>query len=56
MFLDDDLWLAIYLQKEKNSLIKNLMNESWKFLTEVHKFSDLPKDEIPEIVFYIRVI
>ncbi len=27
MFLDDDLWLAIYLQKEKNSLIKNLMNE-----------------------------
>ena len=24
MFLDDDLWLAIYLQKEKKSLIKNL--------------------------------
>ena len=24
MFLDDDLWLAIYLQKEKRSLIKNL--------------------------------
>ncbi len=30
------------------------MNESWKFLTEVHKFSDLPKDEIPEIVFWGR--
>ena len=27
MFLDDDLWLAIYLQKEKKSSIKNLMNE-----------------------------
>ena len=26
MFLDDDLWLAIYLQKEKNSFIKNLKN------------------------------
>tara|TARA_B100000035_G_scaffold287126_1_gene271884 strand:- start:258 stop:992 length:735 start_codon:yes stop_codon:yes gene_type:complete len=24
MFLDDDLWLAIYLQKEKKSVIKNL--------------------------------
>ena len=24
MFLDDDLWLAIYLQKEKRSFIKNL--------------------------------
>ncbi len=27
MFLDDDLWLAIYLQKEKKSAIKNLMGE-----------------------------
>ena len=27
MFLDDDLWLAIYLQKEKKSLIKNLSLE-----------------------------
>lgn len=26
MFLDDDLWLAIYLQKEKKSQIKNLIN------------------------------
>ena len=26
MFLDDDLWLAIYLQKEKKSVIKNLIN------------------------------
>tara|TARA_B110001450_G_C17625321_1_gene482900 strand:+ start:138 stop:848 length:711 start_codon:yes stop_codon:yes gene_type:complete len=26
MFLDDDLWLAIYLQKEKKSEIKNLIN------------------------------
>ena len=25
MFLDDDLWLAIYLQKEKKSKIKNLI-------------------------------
>ena len=24
MFLDDDLWLAIYLQKEKKSQIRNL--------------------------------
>ena len=28
---------------------KNLMNESWKFLTEIHNFRDLPKDDIPEI-------
>ena len=27
MFLDDDLWLAIYLQKEKKSSIRNLMND-----------------------------
>ena len=26
MFLDDDLWLAIYLQKEKNSSIENLID------------------------------
>ena len=26
MFLDDDLWLAIFLQKEKKSSIKNLIN------------------------------
>ncbi len=26
MFLDDDLWLAIYLQKEKKSVIRNLIN------------------------------
>ena len=26
MFHDDDLWLAIYLQKEKKSLIKNLIS------------------------------
>ena len=26
MFLDDDLWLALYLQKEKKSVIKNLIN------------------------------
>ena len=26
MFLDDDLWLAIYLQKLKRSSIKNLIN------------------------------
>ena len=27
MFLDDDLWLAIYLQIEKKSAIKNLISE-----------------------------
>ena len=27
MFLDDDLWMAIYLQKVKKTKIKNLMNE-----------------------------
>ena len=27
MFLDDDLWMAIYLQKEKKSLIKNLIEK-----------------------------
>lgn len=27
MFFDDDLWLAIYLQKEKKSSIKNLIGE-----------------------------
>ena len=26
MFLNDDLWLALYLQKEKKSVIKNLIN------------------------------
>ena len=30
------------------------MNESWKFLTEIHNFRDLPKDDIPEIVFWGR--
>ena len=30
MFLDDDLWLAIYLQKEKNSFIKNLKHIFYK--------------------------
>ena len=30
------------------------MNESWKFLTEIHDFRDLPKDGIPEIVFWGR--
>ena len=30
------------------------MNESWKFLTEIHDFRDLPKDDIPEIVFWGR--
>ncbi len=30
MFLDDDLWLAIYLQKEKNSIIKNLNDVFYK--------------------------
>ena len=30
------------------------MNESWKFLTEVHNFRDLPEDGIPEIVFWGR--
>ena len=27
MFLDDDLWLALYLQKEKKSVIINLITE-----------------------------
>jgi hypothetical protein len=27
MFLDDDLWFAIYLYCEKNSSIKNLLND-----------------------------
>ena len=26
MFLDDDLWLALYLQKEKKTSIKNLLS------------------------------
>ena len=30
MFLDDDLWLAIYLQKEKKSVIKNLNDIFYK--------------------------
>ena len=30
------------------------MPENWKFLTEAHKFNDLPQDEIPEIVFWGR--
>ena len=30
MFLDDDLWLAIYLQKEKKSMIKNLNDFFYK--------------------------
>ena len=30
------------------------MPENWKFLTEAHKFTDLPQDEIPEIVFWGR--
>ena len=30
MFLDDDLWLAIYLQKEKKSSIKNLIENFLK--------------------------
>ena len=30
MFLDDDLWLSIYLQKEKKSFIKNLSLEFFK--------------------------
>ena len=34
MFLDDDLWLAIYLQNEKRSVIKNLINT---FRNQVNK-------------------
>ncbi len=34
MFLDDDLWLAIYLQNEKRSIIKNLINT---FRNQVNK-------------------
>jgi len=34
MFLDDDLWLAIYLQNEKKSVIKNLINT---FRNQVNK-------------------
>ncbi len=30
------------------------MSKEWKFLIEAHEFSDLPKDEIPEIVFWGR--
>ena len=30
------------------------MPENWKFLIEAHKFTDLPQDEIPEIVFWGR--
>ena len=30
------------------------MPENWKFLTEAHKITDLPKDEIPEMVFWGR--
>ncbi len=33
MFMDDDLWLAIFLQKEKKSEIKNLI-ETYKKLTK----------------------
>ena len=34
MFLDDDLWLAIYLQNEKKSVIKNLIDI---FRSQVYK-------------------
>ena len=34
MFLDDDLWLAIYLQKEKKSSIQNLMDDFKKKFNE----------------------
>ena len=30
------------------------MPENWKFLIEAYKFTDLPQDEIPEIVFWGR--
>ena len=30
------------------------MPEKWKFLTEAHKFTDLPQDILPEIVFWGR--
>ena len=30
------------------------MNETWKFIDEVHKFENLPKDDIKEIVFWGR--
>ena len=36
MFLDDDLWMAIYLQKEKNSSIKNL----------IYKFREISDAEV----------
>ena len=32
MFLDDDLWLAKFLQKKKKSSIKNLINDFRKNL------------------------
>ena len=51
MFLDDDLWLSIYLQKIKNSKIKNLiyifMKETNKKLVyEIHSSIDALSEDI----------
>ncbi len=51
MFLDDDLWLSIYLQKIKKSEIKNLINiftaeTNKKLIYEIHSTIDALSDEI----------
>ena len=51
MFLDDDLWLSIYLQKIKNSEIKNLINiftkeTNKKLVYEIHSSIDALSENI----------
>ena len=51
MFLDDDLWLSIYLQKIKKSEIKNLINiftaeTNKKLIYEIHSTIDALSDKI----------
>ena len=46
MFMDDDLWLAIYLQKEKKSSIKNLINIFQKKINKKVVYEQNPNSKI----------
>ena len=46
MFHDDDLWLAIYLQKEKNSSIKNLIDIFQKKINKKIVYEQNPNSKI----------
>ena len=46
MFMDDDLWLAIYLQKEKKSSIKNLINIFQKKINKQIVYEQNPNSKI----------